>query len=177
MGGPPPTLRFFQRQKCMSSPTRRQTPRFLKPRKHAHKGFFTQEEATRKRFRGKSEENVVSHTSNLPTCKTCGAAARCANGGGLLPTKEQNKSEKTQKQPLRSRKEAACLKLKKCSSSLQRPLRSREQLSISGPKRLLLRRRSKSRSVFWKPKTAQLRSKIAFVAVNLEGSDSSMLQI
>ena len=109
----------------MSSPTRRQTPRFLKLRKHAHKGFFhaRKKKATRKRFSeenfvswaniplfkaaktctqgllphkkkkphendlgGLKAKNVVSYTSNLPACKTCGAAASVQLGTSCPPT-------------------------------------------------------------------------------------------
>ena len=47
--------------------TRRQTPCFLHPQKHAHKGFFhTKGESHTKTLQGlKSEENIVNHTGNV----------------------------------------------------------------------------------------------------------------
>ena len=95
MGGKLPSqpLPLFSKTE-MSSPTRRQTPRFFNLRKHAHEGFFH----TRRRkphenaLEAKKRRKKISHASNLVSglqglwSKVCKRVAGCKgqNGSRLM---------------------------------------------------------------------------------------------
>ena len=56
----------------MSSPTRRQTSRFLKPRKHAHKGFFQHKEEE-SHTKTSAEYILVTETHLVKAPISCGS--------------------------------------------------------------------------------------------------------